>query len=245
MTKKVPLEILNRLKDTMPIDVDKYQQENEFRIFDDLQTIYYFYVDNYLNHQESIRLLEFSIEFCQNYPQLSTRYSPEVLTHLHQRYHSYLSSLPTAGCILINQSFDSFLMIIPATKDNTLSFGFPKGKLNAHENPLEGALRETFEETGIDCYPYLPSDPTKYSIKNSKRNLTLFVIPGVSDTKDLDPKFPGEVSKIEWVPHSYFSTPGSYPPHQYLQAWIKFVLYFLIVLFQSCTDSIVNTGNGT
>lgn len=48
------------------------------------------------------------------------------------------------------------LLLGVASPKTAMGIGFPGGKLNPHETPLEGALRELREETGVTATSFTP-----------------------------------------------------------------------------------------
>jgi 8-oxo-dGTP diphosphatase len=71
------------------------------------------------------------------------------------------------------------------------------GKLEPHESPLQAAIRETFEETGIQienprfCGVLVESSPVKY-------NWTVFIY--ISEIEDMPPP-PCPEGTLEWIEH--------------------------------------------
>ena len=195
----VPESDIRELILRFPIDPQQSSGE-AFQIFFYFETIYYYYLDNYHKKHKVIDLQSFSIQFCRFHEQLK-EFTEEYLAKLYEKYRTYLLRVPTFGCILLNQTFDSFLLVIPYYCQNKGSLGFPKGKIEYNEEPLACAVREAEEETGLNISDYVPVEPTEFKVGN----ITLYVIPGVNDTLALCPKLNGEVSEIEWVPPSYFT----------------------------------------
>lgn len=57
--------------------------------------------------------------------------------------------LPLAATILLRKG-DLFLAV--SRKDNPEAFGLPGGKVDPGETPMQAAIRELKEETGMDCH---------------------------------------------------------------------------------------------
>jgi mRNA-decapping enzyme subunit 2 len=76
-------------------------------------------------------------------------------------------------------------------------WGFPKGKINQNEPPHECAAREVAEETGYNLNGKIdPESVIEMEIK--EQQISLFVVPGVSEDFPFETKTRKEISKIEW-----------------------------------------------
>lgn len=77
------------------------------------------------------------------------------------------------------------------------SWGFPKGKVNADEEPLDCAIREVKEEIGFDCSKLIESD--EYIEMCIRDTFTrLYIVTGVSRTEKFQPMTRGEIKSIQW-----------------------------------------------
>ena len=90
-----------------------------------------------------------------------------------------------AGLFLIRN--DNRFLVGHPTNHRPNFWGIPKGRLDENENPLEAAIRETFEETNFDASNWrvihtLP--PVKY--KKSKKTLHPFVLFEVQNPIDFN-----------------------------------------------------------
>lgn len=75
----------------------------------------------------------------------------------------------------------------------TGKWSFPKGHGNRDERPLQAAVRELKEETGISMIDRIPDDEIHF------KNSTYFVF-CVTDKVALDPQDTCEVANSMWVP---------------------------------------------
>ena len=80
-----------------------------------------------------------------------------------------------AGLFLVNKN-NEILVCHPTNHDPDF-WSIPKGKIEKHENALEAAIRETYEESNvkldIDSNVFTKLGETKY--RHGKKKITLFV----------------------------------------------------------------------
>ncbi|MEU6084546.1 NUDIX hydrolase [Streptomyces sp. NPDC047108] len=74
----------------------------------------------------------------------------------------------------------------------------PKGKLKSGEDPLRGALREVFEETGYDCEPGARL-PSAHYVANARPKEVLYWAAEATDGAFVPNR---EVDRIAWLPPS-------------------------------------------
>lgn len=79
----------------------------------------------------------------------------------------------SCGIIIINSENKILGCKAYGKKDNELSYDIPKGGINLNETPYHAAIRETFEETGLNLSKEKIEDLGHFNY-NSKKNLHLF-----------------------------------------------------------------------
>ena len=109
------------------------------------------------------------------------------------------------------------------------SWGFPKGKVNHNENPLDCAIREVKEETGYDCSHLISSqDFIEKEIRGTL--IRLYIVAGVDPNEKFVPIARNEIGRIEWfpikeLPFAKTSNQGNFfmatPFLKELKEWIK------------------------
>jgi 8-oxo-dGTP pyrophosphatase MutT (NUDIX family) len=166
------------------------------RLFFQLQQAHWFYEDFYVDDEER-HIPHLSWE---PFTKLLFNRCP-LLVHIRQQhkdffssFRSYVKRIPTFGVILLDRSLEWVLLVQPYRGN---SWGFPKGKANQDETPLDCAIREGFEETGYDARRHIR--PSDYIVQNDgDRKSTLFIATGVPVDFPYAPRTRKEVSKCQW-----------------------------------------------
>merc|ERR1719163_2196365 len=73
--------------------------------------------------------------------------TPMARQKLLQDWREYCKKVPRKGAVLLNERLDKCLMVQPWKGDKWM---YPRGKINEDESEAECAVREVWEETGID-----------------------------------------------------------------------------------------------
>lgn len=77
------------------------------------------------------------------------------------------------------------------------SWGFPKGKINQYEKPVDCAIREVKEETGLDITLLINPDLFVESFRY-KRYVRLYIVQNVSTEVCCQPNTRGEIAACQW-----------------------------------------------
>lgn len=77
------------------------------------------------------------------------------------QFREYKSTIPVRGCCILNEQLDSILLVQDATSK---TWSFPRGKIGKDEDDVKCAIRECFEETGLDLAENIR--PDKYMNTN-------------------------------------------------------------------------------
>jgi len=101
-----------------------------------------------------------------------------------------------AGAILVNKKTKKIALV----KMHHNVWGFPKGKINENESPLEAAKREVYEETGIKDFEVLKQLPN-YKRANSyisSELITMHMYIFETDEENLQ-HVEDDIAETKWV----------------------------------------------
>ncbi|KAF4123280.1 mRNA-decapping enzyme subunit 2 [Geosmithia morbida] len=100
---------------------------------------------------------------------------------------------------MLNHDMDSTVLVKGWKKG--ANWSFPRGKINKDEDDLDCAIREVWEETGLDLRAagLVPEGKPKYiEITMREQQMRLYVFRDVPMDTDFEPQTRKEISKIEW-----------------------------------------------
>ena len=113
-------------------------------------------------------------------------------------FKSYCSTIPRYGVILVNAACDHVLLV---QSHGGRSYGWPRGKLNQDELPIDCAAREAMEETGFNPRPLLKEDDFLEVRDKDGGMQRLYIAVGVPDDGScaFAPQMSKEIDDIAWV----------------------------------------------
>ncbi|TKR78001.1 hypothetical protein L596_018879 [Steinernema carpocapsae] len=173
-----------------------------------LDFAHWYYVDFYCGGESDISLREFSKQVCMRSEGRRFSKHGRKIDSIIDSFHDYKRSVPVNGAVLLDSTLTYVLLVqgMSATQD---SWGFPKGKVNENEDPLDCAAREVLEEVGYDCTGKI--HPRKCSQKFVKKTcIRLYFVKDVPIEFDFKPRVRNEIRKIQWfklseLPNDYSS----------------------------------------
>ncbi|KAF2156676.1 DCP2-domain-containing protein [Myriangium duriaei CBS 260.36] len=147
----------------------------------------------------SLNLKQFCLKIFQHCPLLSA-FSDEQHLAAYQDFLGYKTRVPVRGAIMLNDEMDK-VVLVKGWKNNA-SWSFPRGKINKDEKDLDCAIREVYEETGLDLHEAgLAPDPDAVKgidVTMREQHMRLFVFRGIPEDTPFEPKTRKEISKIQW-----------------------------------------------
>ncbi|KAK3989488.1 hypothetical protein QBC44DRAFT_327447 [Cladorrhinum sp. PSN332] len=146
----------------------------------------------------SMSLRSFCLRIFQHCPLLAS-FSVENHMRAFEEFLQYKTRVPVRGAILLNEAMDSAVLVKGWKKG--ANWSFPRGKINKDEDDLDCAIREVYEETGLDLREagLVPKGEVKQiQITMREQQIRLFVFRNVPMNTPFHPKTRKEISKIQW-----------------------------------------------
>ncbi|XP_078036437.1 decapping mRNA 2 isoform X2 [Augochlora pura] len=111
------------------------------------------------------------------------------------KWREYKQNVPTFGAIVLNEDLTKVLLVQSYWAKS--SWSFPKGKVNADEDPSHCAVREVLEETGFDISNLIDENEYIESMINEQL-VRLYIICGVQKDTKFQPKTRKEIKNVDW-----------------------------------------------
>ncbi|KAJ4264756.1 mRNA-decapping enzyme subunit 2 [Fusarium torreyae] len=147
----------------------------------------------------SMTLRTFCLRIFQHCPLLAN-FSVENHTKAFEEFLEYKTRVPVRGAIMLNEAMDSTVLVKGWKKG--ANWSFPRGKINKDEDDLDCAVREVYEETGLDlrAADLVPTEqkPKYIEIAMREQHMRLYVFRNVPMDTVFEPKTRKEISKIQW-----------------------------------------------
>ncbi|KAJ2969350.1 hypothetical protein NQ176_g8707 [Zarea fungicola] len=147
----------------------------------------------------SMTLRTFCLRIFQHCPLLAS-FSVENHMAAFDVFLQYKTRIPVRGAILLNHDMDSVVLVKGWKKG--ANWSFPRGKINKDEDDLDCAVREVYEETGMDlrAHGLVPTrgKPKYIEISMREQQLRLYVFRDVPMDYNFQPQTRKEISKIQW-----------------------------------------------
>lgn len=148
---------------------------------------------------QRLKLHEFSEILFRDIPQSFGLLKYEAY---YQKFQNYQQSIPVYGAILLNGSLTKVLLV---TNMNKKYYNFPKGKVNEGEEGIKCAIREVWEEIGMDVRSLIQENCSiEYSCK--KEFKMMYVVVGVNESFQFNPNHNtrNEIGSVTWMQMSDF-----------------------------------------
>jgi mRNA-decapping enzyme subunit 2 len=131
---------------------------------------------------------------------------PEAHESAYLNWLAYKTSVPVRGAIMLNQDM-SKVVLVKGWKSNA-KWSFPRGKINKGEKDLTCAIREVWEETGLDLSTLPNMVPNegeedrlkKISVSMREQEMVLYVFRGVPEDTHFEPRTRKEISVRSLIP---------------------------------------------
>ncbi|XP_042392299.1 mRNA-decapping enzyme subunit 2-like [Zingiber officinale] len=191
-----PQELLDDLCSRFVLNVPKEDLESFERILFLLEQAHWFYEDNSVEQNPSLKSLSFR-EFTSLMFKSCAALRPYIahIDDIYKDFTSYKFRVPVTGAIILDESYDRCLLV-KGWKSGA-SWSFPRGKKSKDEEDHTCAVREVLEETGFDVSKLLNMDDYIEVVIGQQR-VRLYIVTGVKEDTVFAPLTKKEISEISW-----------------------------------------------
>nr|CAD1820846.1 unnamed protein product [Ananas comosus var. bracteatus] len=191
-----PQELLDDLCSRFVLNVPKEDLESFERILFLLEQAHWFYEDNSVEQNPSLKSLSFK-EFTSLMFNSCSTLRPYIahIDDIYKDFTYYKFRVPVSGAIILDESYERCLLV-KGWKAGA-SWSFPRGKRSKDEEDHTCAVREVLEETGFDVSKLLKMDDYIEVVIGQQR-VRLYIITGVKDDTAFAPLTKKEISEISW-----------------------------------------------
>lgn len=174
------------------------EEKNDLiRLFFQIELAHWFFLDFHCTQNESIQpcgIKQFALNIFQHIPSFNKHCAN--LEFILEEWRVYKSSVPTYGAILLSEDLRHVLLVQSFFTKN--SWGFPKGKVNEHEEEYKCAIREVYEETGFDSSHLInPKEFIESNLINFQYT-KLYIVKDVPLDTKFAPKTRNEIKECSW-----------------------------------------------
>lgn len=184
------------------INLPPKELDNFARIGTHVEEAHWFYTDFVRPLDPTLphmNLRIFSLQILKHCP-FFAHAGPDVHHRAYEHWIGYKKRIPVRGAILLNEALDSVVLVKPWGKGS--SWMFPRGKVNQHEDDLDCAVREVWEETGFNVKEagLMPANRlvASHELTMKEQHIKLFFIPNVTMDTRFETRTRKEISKIQW-----------------------------------------------
>jgi len=191
-----PQELLDDLCSRFVLNVPKEDLESFERILFLLEQAHWFYEDNSVEQNPSLKSLSFK-EFTSLMFNSCAALRPYIahIDDIYKDFTSYKFRVPVTGAIILDETYERCLLV-KGWKAGA-SWSFPRGKKSKDEEDHTCAVREVLEETGCDVSRLLKMDDCIEVVIGQQR-VRLYIITGVKEDTVFAPLTKKEISEISW-----------------------------------------------
>lgn len=192
--------VIQKLLQRYIYPMQHYELCNKVQVCCYLQYMYWDYIDNYVpkysfcpkwSEEDFICFILRYTTYLQPY----FKYEPIIE---YKQWSHYVSTIPVFGTILLDKS-RKYCLLLRVNFGHRVHYDFPKGKINIGESPIDCAIRETMEESGIDISSRI-SEHCYIEDTIRTKKVRLYIVEGISKKTKFKPLMKGECNGYEWVP---------------------------------------------
>lgn len=175
-------------------DVNLYtMNDNMYKLYIEIEKIHWFYLDNYVYKYKykHYTLTKFIYKIYELY---NIDINNNIIIKEYVKiYYKKRQKLPLSGCVIFNKAYNKVLLV---KNKGSKSWSFPKGKIEYMENPLDCAIREVYEETGLNIENIIDEN---ISIESTLRGVKVYLyVINIEEVKNFAPQIQNEISEVKW-----------------------------------------------
>ncbi|KAI1715751.1 dcp2, box A domain-containing protein [Ditylenchus destructor] len=198
----IPEHIMEDLLFRFLYNIPENEKMSEIRVCFQVEQAHWFYVDFYcssgntdypdckkIGFREFVRQVFYKCDYLQKWK--------DNVDNIIESFRLYKSNVPTYGLVLLDSSLNYVLLVQGyfATKN---TWGFPKGKVNEDEVPIQCAIREVLEEVGYDATDKIVSRKRPLQCFLNDTLIRLYIATDVPMDFNFGPHLRKEIRKISW-----------------------------------------------
>ncbi|XP_020240901.1 mRNA-decapping enzyme subunit 2-like [Asparagus officinalis] len=189
-------ELLDDLCSRFVLNAPKEDLESFERILFLLELAHWFYEDNSVEQNPSLKSLSFK-EFTSLMFKSCAALRPYIayIDDIYKDFTSYKYRVPVMGAIILDETYE-WCVLVKGWKAGA-SWSFPRGKRAKYEEDHMCAVREVLEETGFDVSELLKVDDYIEVVIGEQR-VRLYIITGVKKDTVFAPLTKKEIGEISW-----------------------------------------------
>ncbi|GIY75467.1 m7GpppN-mRNA hydrolase [Caerostris darwini] len=219
---RIPNDLLNDLSSRFIINIPEEERSDLVRLCFQIELAHWFYLDRYCEEDSKLervplndfiritenRKLDCIIKYTSHTRSVAKtvfKHIPCLQKHIAEvddvikNWRDYKKNVPTFGAILLDKELKHVLLVQGYVSN--ASWGFPKGKVNQDESPVNCAIREVLEETGFDITNYIDEKACIHYLFNDQL-INLYIVHGISKETKFQPQTKNEIKDFKWFPIS-------------------------------------------
>lgn len=108
-----------------------------------------------------------------------------------------MRQIPVYGAVLLTPDLSNVLLV---QSFHGKYWGFPKGKVNQSERPVDCAVREVYEEVGFDGRQHVNESDYLENVTKQGKKTGMFIMKDVPPDFAFEPRVRKEIAGIQWFP---------------------------------------------
>ncbi|CAH0546871.1 unnamed protein product [Brassicogethes aeneus] len=191
----IPCAVMDYLTEQFIFTLPENNRKNINKVCDQVELAHWHYLDECVaknSRLKTCRFFDFALQIFNH-----VHFLQEVRKDLHAILKAWIKSrmsIPTYGGIILSRSRSHVLLVQSYWRK---TWSFPRGKVLDGEDPVKGATREIFEETGFNASSYIFKDKYCELIKEDNV-LRLYYIDNVPFNTKFRPGNKFEVCNCRW-----------------------------------------------